>query len=137
MKLGSSFASAAGSSGGNSTMRIAVPLSGGDRPIRLAALSSLNESPGGDESVIHRLAAGLPDPPGLRVTRLSNRAIALLSASSPVTTRRTSAAVAAEHASMTMKIEQSVLRIIVSSLVSNATCLQAFCRAAAGIHGLP
>src|SRR5258707_11588165 len=38
MKLGSIFASAAGSSGGNSTTRIAVPLSGGDRPIFLAAL---------------------------------------------------------------------------------------------------
>ena len=61
MKLGSIFASAAGSIGGNSTTRIAVPLSGGDRPIRLAALSSLKESAGGDESVIQRLAAGLPD----------------------------------------------------------------------------
>jgi hypothetical protein len=30
-----------------------VPLSGGDKPIGLTALSSLNESPGGDESVIH------------------------------------------------------------------------------------
>src|SRR5262244_703780 len=61
MKLGSIFASAAGSSGGNSTPRIAVPLSGGDSPMGLAALSSLNENPGGEESVIHRFAAGMPD----------------------------------------------------------------------------
>jgi hypothetical protein len=77
MKLGSIFASAAGSSGGNSTIRIAVPLSGGERPIGLAALSSLNENPGGEESVIHRLAAGLPEPPGLSVSRPSNSATAL------------------------------------------------------------
>src|SRR5215831_4992989 len=77
MKLGSIFASAAGSSGGNSTTRIAVPLSGGDSPMGLAALSSLNENPGGEESVIHRFAAGMPDRPGLRVRRPSNSAIAL------------------------------------------------------------
>src|SRR5215813_8322139 len=94
MKLGSIFASAAGSSGGNSTTRIAVPLSGGDRPMGLVALSSLNENPGGEESVIHRFAAGLPDRPGLSVRRPSNSAIALLLASRPVTTRRISAAVA-------------------------------------------
>src|SRR6266852_1774221 len=134
MKLGSIFASAAGSSGGNSTTRIAVPLSGGDRPIGLAALSSLNEKPGGDESVIHRLAAGMPDFPGLRVKRLSNSAIALLVASSPVTTRRTSAAVPVEHANMMVTIDQNVLRTIVSSLLCpNATCLQALSRPSAGI----
>src|SRR5262252_6428666 len=112
MKLGSIFASVAGSSGGNSTTRIAVPLSGGDRPIFFAALSSLYESAGGEESVIHRLAAGLPDPPGLRVTRLSNSAIALLLASSPVTTRRISAALPLEHASMMRTSDQNVLRIM-------------------------
>src|SRR5262249_39473746 len=115
MKLGSIFASAAGSSGGNSTTRIAMPLSGGDRPIGLAALSSLNESPGGEESVIHRLAAGLPEPPGLSVRRLSNSAIALLLVSSPVTTRRISAALPLEHANMTMARDQNTLRIIASS----------------------
>src|SRR5262245_51094628 len=114
MKLGSIFASVAGSSGGNSTTRIAVPLSGGDRPIRLAALSSLNESAGGEESVIQRLAAGLPEPPGLSVTRLSNSTTALLLASRPVTTRRTSAAEPLEHAS-TMARDQNALRIIASS----------------------
>src|SRR5262249_3614699 len=97
MKLGSIFASAAGSSGGNSTTRIAVPLSGGDRPMGLAALSSLNENPGGEESVIHRFAAGMPDRPGLRVRRLSNSAIALLLLSRPVTTRRISAGGAGER----------------------------------------
>src|SRR2546429_5539919 len=117
MKLGSIFASAAGSSGGNSTTRIAVPLSGGDNPMGLVALSSLNENPGGEESVIHRFAAGLPDRPGLSVRRPSNSAIALLLASRPVTTRRTSAAVALEHANRTAKIDQNVLCIIASSLV--------------------
>ena len=38
-----------------------MPLSGGDRPIGLVALSSLNENPGGDEFVIHRLVEGIPD----------------------------------------------------------------------------
>src|SRR5262245_47128249 len=117
MKLGSIFASAAGSSGGNSTTRIAVPLSGGDRPMGLVALSSLNENPGGEESVIQRFAAGFPDRPGLSVRRPSNSAIALLLASRPVTTRRTSAAVALEHANRTAKIDQNVLCIIASSLV--------------------
>src|ERR1700730_19320443 len=98
MKLGSIFASAAGSSGGNSTTRIAVPLSGGDRPMVLGALSSLNENPGGEESVIHRFAAGLPDRPGLSVRRPSNSTTALLLASRPGTTRRPQAAVAPEHA---------------------------------------
>src|SRR5262249_14400373 len=114
MKLGSIFASAAGSSGGNSTTRIAVPLSGGDRPMGLAALSSLNENPGGEESVIHRFAAGMPDRPGLSVRRLSDSATALLLASRPVTTRRISAAAAAEHANTTTTIEQNALRIIAS-----------------------
>src|SRR6266516_2297783 len=116
MKLGSIFASAAGSSGGNSTTRIAVPLSGGDRPMGLAALSAFRVNHGGGGSVIPRFAAGMPDRPGLRVRRLSNSAIALLSASRPVTTRRISAAVAAEHANMTAMIDQNVLRIIASSL---------------------
>src|SRR5947208_9028010 len=115
MKLGSIFASAAGSSGGNSTTRIAVPLSGGDRPSGFVALSSLNENPGGEESVIHRLAAGLPEPPGLSVSRPSNSATALLLASSPVTTRRTSAAAATEHASVMAASDQIVPRIMVSS----------------------
>src|SRR5436190_4582323 len=115
MKLRSIFASAAGSSGGNSTTRIAVPLSGGDNPIFLVALSSLNENPGGEVSVIHRLAAGLPEPPGLSVSRPSNSATALLLASSPVTTRRTSAALATEHASVIAAIDKIVLRIMVSS----------------------
>src|SRR6476646_1840911 len=115
MKLGSIFASAAGSSGGNSTTRIAVPLSGGDRPIRLAALSSLKESAGGEESVIQRLAAGLPEPPGLSVTRLSNSTTALLPASRPLTTRRTSAAEPLEPARRTMARDQNALRIIASS----------------------
>src|SRR6186713_75202 len=116
MKLGSIFASAAGSSGGNSTTRIAVPLSGGDRPIRLAALSSLKESAGGEESVIQRFAAGLPEPPGLSVRRLSNSTTALSLASRPVTTRRTSAAEPLEHASRTTARDQNALRIIASSL---------------------
>src|ERR1700756_6054311 len=117
MKSGSIFASAAGSSGGNSTTRIALPLSGGDRPMGLVALSSLNENPGGEESVIHRFAAGLPDRPGLSVRRPSNSAIALLLASRPVTTRRTSAAVALEHANRTAKIDQNVFCIISFPLV--------------------
>src|SRR5262245_52579673 len=101
MKFGSILASAAGSNGGNSTTRIAVPLSGGDSPIGFCALSSLKEKPGGEESVIQRLAAGIPDLPGLSVSRPSNNAIALSLASSPVTTRRISAALAAEQASRT------------------------------------
>src|SRR6516165_7467988 len=83
----------------------------------LVALSSLNENPGAEESVIHRFAAGLPDRPGLSVRRPSNSATALLLASRPVTTRRTSAAVALEHANSTAKIDQNVLCIIASSLV--------------------
>jgi hypothetical protein len=48
----------------------------------------------------------------------------LLLESSPVTTRRMSAAVPAEHANMIMTIDQTVLRIIASSLLCpNATCL--------------
>src|SRR5260370_13715628 len=117
MKLGSIFASAAGSSGGNSTTRIAVPLSGGDNPMGLVALSSLNENPGGEESVIHRFAAGLPDRPGLSVRPPSNSAVSLLLASRPVTTRRTSAAVALEPATTMAKIDQTVLPLIASSLV--------------------
>src|SRR4051812_16310416 len=129
MNLGSIFASAAGSSGGNSTTRIAVPLSGGDRPIRLAALSSLKESAGGEDSVIQRLAAGLPEPPGLSATRLSNSTTALLLASRPVTTRRTSAAEPLEHASRTMARDQNVLRIIASSrFLWNAIDLRAWVR---------
>ena len=67
--------------------------------------------------MIQRFAAGLPDRPGLSVRRPSNSAIALLLASRPVTTRRTSAAVALEHANRTAKIDQNVLCIIASSLV--------------------
>src|SRR5215472_6486894 len=56
----------------------------------------------------------MPDRPGLSVRRLSNSAIALLLASRPVTTRRISAAVAAEHANTTATIDQNVVRIIAS-----------------------
>src|SRR6266849_1234284 len=121
MKSRSILASAAGSSGGKSTTRITVPLSGGDRPIGLAALSSLNENPGGKESVIHRLAAGFPDFPGLSVRRLSNSAIALLFASMPVTTRRTSAALPVEQASIRVTMEQNILRIMAFSLFPGAS----------------
>jgi hypothetical protein len=38
----------------------------------------VKENPGGNESVIHRFAAGLPDPPGLRVKLLSNNTTARL-----------------------------------------------------------
>src|SRR5258705_5631616 len=118
MKFESIFASAAGSSGRNSTTRMTVPLSGGERPIGLAALSSLNEKPGGDESVIQILAAALPVLPTLSVSTLSNSAIALLPASSPVTTRRISAAVAVEQVSRKVTIDQSVLRIMASLLLA-------------------
>src|SRR3954465_4200077 len=141
MKLGSIFASAAGSSGGNSTTRIAVPLSGGDRPIRLAALSSFKDSARGAESVtqrsraggeaplIQRLAAGWAEPPGLGVTRLSNSTTALLLASRPVTTRRTSAA-------RTMARDQNALRIIASSrFLWDAVDLTAWIRGQQDIDG--
>src|SRR5436190_18543806 len=115
MKSGAIFASAAGSSGGNSTTRITVPASGGARPMDLAAASSLNENPGGEESVVHRLAAGFPDFPGLRVRVLSNSTTALLPASSPVTTRRISLAAPLEHPKTTITVDQSKLRSINSS----------------------
>jgi hypothetical protein len=47
-------------SGGHSTTRITVPLSGGGSPIGLSAASFWNENPSGEESVIHRLAAKNP-----------------------------------------------------------------------------
>src|SRR5262245_26321052 len=62
MKSGAIAASFAGSSGGNSTTRITVPLSGGFSPSGLVTVSAVKEKPGGSESVIHRFAAGLPDP---------------------------------------------------------------------------
>src|SRR6478735_1909977 len=109
---------------------------GGDRPIRLAALSSLKESAGGEESVIQRLAAGLPEPPGLSVTRLSNSTTALLLASRPVTTRRTSAAGPLEHASRTMARDQNALRIIASSrFLWDAVDLTAWIRGQQDIDG--
>src|SRR5262249_56606249 len=131
MKLGSIFGACAGSSGGNSTTRIAVPLSGGDSPMGLAALSSLNENPGGEESVIHRFAAGMPDRPGLRVRRPSNSAIALLLASRPVTTRRISAAVAVECANATAIIDPNCRVVIASSLGLRDPRLRVTC------HGAP
>src|SRR5262249_23723364 len=106
-----------GSSGWNSTTRMAVPLSGGDSPIGLSALSSLNEKPGGEESVIHRLTAGTPDLPGVSGSLLSKIATALLFASSPVTTRRTSAPVATEHAASRATHAHIALWIMASSLL--------------------
>jgi hypothetical protein len=44
----------------------------------LVTVSAVKEKPGGTESVIHTFAAGLPDPPGLRVKLLSNNTTALL-----------------------------------------------------------
>src|SRR5262249_43741621 len=113
---GSIFASAAGSSGGNSTTRITLPLSGGDRPIGFAAASAF-ENPGGEESVIHRLTEGGRDAGALSVSWLSNNTIALLPASIPVTTRRISDAPAAEQANRTTALGHAILRIIASSLV--------------------
>src|SRR5262249_54052630 len=112
MKLGSSFASSAGSSGGNSTTSSVVPRSGGSAG-GLAPLSSLNDSPAGAVSVTHSLADGVA--PGSSVTRLSNSAIALSLASSAVTTRRMSAAVAVEHARTSATIEPKILLVIASS----------------------
>src|SRR5260221_14174895 len=109
MKLGSIFASSAGSSGGNSTTSSAVPRSGGSA-VGLAPLSSVNESPAGAVSVTHSLTDGVL--PGSSLTRLSNSAIALSLASSAVTTRRTSAAVAAEHARTSATIEPITLLVI-------------------------
>jgi hypothetical protein len=57
------------------------------------------------------------DPATQRRTCGSRIPRRLLLASSPVTTRRTSAAVALEHANRTAKIDQNVLCIIASSLV--------------------
>src|SRR6202011_1465118 len=62
-KLGSIFASVAASSGGNSTTRNLVPLSGGEMPIGRAAGSSLvKESAGGEASVVHMLGEAGDDP---------------------------------------------------------------------------
>jgi hypothetical protein len=47
----------------------------------------LNEKPGGDEVVSHRLADALPDGLTLSVTWLSASVVDLLAASSVVTTR--------------------------------------------------
>jgi hypothetical protein len=63
-----------------------VPSSGGLSPVGLAT-SSLNENPGGDEVVNHRLADALPDGLTLSVTWLSASVVDLLAASSAVTTR--------------------------------------------------
>src|SRR6516162_2985535 len=112
MKSGSSFASSAGSSGGNSTTSSAVPRSGGSA-VGLAPLSSVNESPAGAVSVTHSLADGVA--PGSSVTRRSNSAIALSLPSSAVTTRRMSAAVAVAHARPSATIEPKILLVIASS----------------------
>src|SRR5262249_54750624 len=113
MKLGSSFASSAGASGGNSTTSSAVRRSGGSAAVGLAPLSSVNESPAGAVSVTHSLADGVL--PGSSVTRLSNSAIALSLASRAVTTRRMSAAAAAEHARRSATIEPITLLVIAFS----------------------
>src|SRR5262249_61282212 len=112
MKLGSSFASSAGSSGGNSTTSSAVPRAGGTA-VRLAALSSVNGSGAGAAAVTHSLADGVA--PGSSVMRLSTSAIALSLPSSAVTTRRMSAAVAVEHARTSATIEPKILLVIASS----------------------
>src|SRR5713101_7782530 len=121
-KLGSIFPSVAGSSEGNSTTRNFVPLSGGDIPIGLVAGSSLNENPGGYESVIHRLSDVIPYGPGPSVRRLSNSTIALLLASSPVTTRRISDAAPVEEDSKMITIAQNILRMIGTPLSSSVVC---------------
>ena len=75
---------------------------------------------------IGRRIAGAP---GLSVTRLSNSTTALLLASRPVTTRRTSAVEPIEHASRTMARDQNALRIIASShFLWNAVDLTAWVR---------
>src|SRR5215510_13904509 len=112
MKSGSSFASSAGSSGGNSTTSSVVPRSGGSA-VGLAPLSSVNESGAGDASVTHSLADGVA--PGSSVMRLSTSAIALSLPSSAVTTRRMSAAVAVEHARTSATIEPKILLVMASS----------------------
>src|SRR5262249_30558791 len=106
MKWGSIFASSAGSSGGNSTTSRAVPRSGGSA-VGLAPLSSVNESGAGAVSVTHSLADGVA--PGSSVMRLSNSATALSLASSAVTTRRMSAAVAGAHARASAAIGPKIL----------------------------
>ena len=89
-----------------------MPLSGGEIPIGLVAGSSWNENPAGYESVSHKLSAVMPYGPGASVTRLSNSTIALLLASSPVTTRRISEAVPVEEDSRMITIVQNILRMV-------------------------
>src|SRR5262249_26838807 len=112
MKSGSSFASSAGSSGGNSTTSRAVPRAG-CRGVGLAPLSSVNESGAGVASVTNSLADGVA--PGSSVMRLSNSATALSLPSSAVTTRRMSAAVAVAHARTSATIEPKILLVIAAS----------------------
>ena len=95
-------------------------MSGGSAAGGWAALSSLNDNVAGAESVVHRTAEGVPELPPSRATRLSNSAIALSLLSSAVTTRRMSAAVAAEHASRMVAIAQNILAIIGSSYLPKA-----------------
>src|SRR5262249_28480494 len=109
------------SSGGNSTTSSAVPRSGGSA-VGLALLSSVNESPAGAVSVTHSLADGVL--PGSSVTRLSNSAIALSLAPRAVTTRRMSAAVAAEHARTSATIEPITLLLIVVLLFMSANSVE-------------
>src|SRR6516225_9132922 len=92
----------------------AVPRSGGSA-VGLAPLSSVNESGAGAASVTHSLADGVA--PGSSVTRPSNSAIALSLASSAVTTRRMSAAVAVEQARTSATIEPKILLVIACSFV--------------------
>src|SRR5262245_50623501 len=104
------------SSGGNSTIRSFVPLSGGDIPMGLVAGSSRWITGQGDsESVSQRLPDASPNGPKASGTRLSNSVTALLFASSPVTTRRISDADAVAKLNIIVAIDQNILRSIVSS----------------------
>src|SRR5438067_1681324 len=115
MRLGSILPSAAGSSGRNSTMRITVPLSGGESGIGLLPMSSLKEKPGGEELVDHTLTTEFGVGPASRAKLLSNSTTALLLASSPVTIRRTSAPCAVHNAVTSTAPVQIILPSIVSS----------------------
>src|SRR5262249_59896170 len=68
---------------------------------------------------------GVPVPPGSRVRRLSNSAIALSLASSAVTTRRMSAVVPAEQVETIIKIVHNVFLIIASSCHQYSALLRA------------
>src|SRR5262249_24866673 len=68
---------------------------------------------------------GVPVPPGSRVRRLSNSAIALSLASSAVTTRRMSAVVPAEQVETIIKIVHNVFLIIASSCHQYSELLRA------------